>query len=330
MKDLEIGLTKLSKNKFVIAINYNSLRGKNVIDKKASEKNTKILSKEFIKENKINKQNLNKNIDKDFAKIIREFIDVLENNLPHCDFQLLNKKIETLKVNTVSCLKHAYGSYFPKDNIIILDLSYKNKTIKDTLIHELLHMASFSGFDQLILVNKRKLIEHIGIGLNEGYTVLLCERYFNINAQYTYEFLKHFSKSLEKIIGKEKMEYLYFSKNLYGLINELKNYEKNNLEILNFIKALDSLCKNFDSINPIKNMKVIQNVILINSFLITTYMNKLKMSELSNEEKENKLNEFIKKLGNKRVSSLYNYKYIFFNKKYEISFCNMLDGKKLK
>lgn len=80
----------------------------------------------------------------------------------------------------------------------------------------------------------------IGEGINQGYTSLLTERYFgngeNISNFHQYE--KSVAEKLEIIIGQEKMENLYFTANLYGLIGELAKYEREE-EILNFIQKVD-------------------------------------------------------------------------------------------
>ena len=66
---------------------------------------------------------------------------------------------------------------------------------------------------------------YVGRGINEGYTEILRERYFDIDLRetgYLYEY--QMTKILELIIGAEKMEHIYFKGNLLILIRELSNY----------------------------------------------------------------------------------------------------------
>ena len=110
----------------------------------------------------------------------------------------------------------------------------------DTVYHELMHLSTIdknndlTGFKQSYWRNFR------GRGLNEGYTQLLTERYFNENIGLSYNILVFFLNILENIIGKNNMEKYYFNVSLNLLINELEKYEEKE-NILNFIDDFDLL-----------------------------------------------------------------------------------------
>ena len=82
----------------------------------------------------------------------------------------------------------------------------------------------------------------IATGINEGYTQLLAERYFGESKDIlkAYSCEKSIAEKLEMIVGKEKMQSLYLNANLYGLIQELKQYEDENT-IMQFISDVDFL-----------------------------------------------------------------------------------------
>ena len=61
----------------------------------------------------------------------------------------------------------------------------------------------------------------LGIGLTEGYTTLLCNRYFDQNDN-GYPVEKYITLELEKIIGKNNMEKYYFKADLFSLLKALE------------------------------------------------------------------------------------------------------------
>lgn len=99
------------------------------------------------------------------------------------------------------------------------------------LYHELFHLASFSFHDGVAFngfaqeYEKDGVCYTIGDGLNEGYTELLARRYFKGKYKSSaYNYQVKVVEKLEKIIGRERMEELYFTTGLYGLVEELKKY----------------------------------------------------------------------------------------------------------
>lgn len=172
----------------------------------------------------------------------------------HCDLSFLYRNLSNVKISksnfNISKLNPLFSTVATYDTIRNKIATQDEKSI----YHELFHLSSsyyakdkntiFTGFRQ------RNAVHSIGKGINEGYTELLCERYFNdkdINS--AYYFGKIIVKSLENIVEKEKMENLYMQADLYNLINELKKYNNEEEDIITFIKDLDYICDNIDISN---------------------------------------------------------------------------------
>lgn len=78
----------------------------------------------------------------------------------------------------------------------------------------------FVGFSQQSL--KGNIIENYGVGICEGYTDLLANRYFNKIISYDIE--AEISEQLENIVGRTGMEKLYLKADLKSLVTELSKY----------------------------------------------------------------------------------------------------------
>ena len=146
------------------------------------------------------------------------------------------------------------------------------------LYHELFHMAStikntgLVGFHQYF--SKK---ENIGIGLNEGYTELLTQRYFGnkhkIKNVYDYE--SKIAYNVEMILGKEKMEELYLKADLNGFIEEMKLFAKEE-DILEFLVNLDYICVASNAHLITKDSLIAKKILEIQEFLLKTYQTKMK------------------------------------------------------
>lgn len=191
-------------------------------------------------------------------EIIKEFYEKLESNLGHCDLSAFYTNMRDLKIlsNKDSFLfklldaltgTRTGGVYMSSTNKIHLpDDTFGRKNLKKSILtHELLHMAStrrdkksvFTGFH---LTNEKT---SIGVGINEGYTELLNGRYFiNPRDHDSYFDLQVIAGGIESIVGKEKMEKMYFSGDLNGLISELEKYVSKD-EALTLILKCDALLK---------------------------------------------------------------------------------------
>lgn len=178
--------------------------------------------------------------------ILENFEQTLITKLSHCNPSSFYQNIETLKFkikNDLSDILYRLtnfglnGIYNEVENQIKI-YEKKVKTSKDipefiklrnedTINHELLHMSSrkkqgdtiYCGFH----INDPKF--SFGYGLNEGYTEHLNIKYFSdMIAVKSYPKEMILAAGIEKIIGKEKMEQLYFESDIPSLINELEKY----------------------------------------------------------------------------------------------------------
>lgn len=118
-----------------------------------------------------------------------------------------------------------YDSYYNKITInkfngLELDISEE-----ELLFHELMHMAS-TNYSAMGSKTGLELSDLLGVQLNEGYTDYLTRKYFTRGYKYTesHENNIMIAKGIENIIGSERMEELFFTSNINGLIDELSKY----------------------------------------------------------------------------------------------------------
>ena len=210
-----------------------------------------------------------------FKDITFEFAEVLIEKFPPNVLINLYNNLKTVKIKRdffESIAFDSTGLYsFDKNRIDLL-------TTK-SIYHELFHMASsrvifnfaYTGF-RIYDSNKRK---SVGMGLNEGYTELMTHRYFSNKRLYNpYKYETFIVNKLEQIIGKEKMEKLYLTGNLIGLIDLLKKYSSKE-EVMGFIATLDYISM-YAGLILIPTTKFKKNIREITTFLINTYIEKLK------------------------------------------------------
>lgn len=199
-------------------------------------------------------------------EIIEDFILTLEAKFSHCDLSSFYRNIKKLKIITrdktlleklAELLKEKnVGDYtVGKNKIKVFKDEHDSENEKrNTINHELLHMASsrkgllksFCGF------NKEIAGFEIGRGLNEGYTQVLNNRYF-VREKYdrAYEKLQMIAIGIEQLVGPDKMQQLYFTNDLEGLIKELEKYATRE-EILSVLIKIDKL----NTISPKNERKI--------------------------------------------------------------------------
>ena len=200
---------------------------------------------------------------KEFNILFLEFIKTFNKYFEKYNTNLYNNLNNLFIIVNHSSRNEYEGEYDDQHNIIYISIpigkEYKvNEEVKDTLFHELLHVAShnknkkYSGFNHDLNVLGAKTL---GRGINEGYTEYLLLKYFRPNSisGFYYDEIR-IVKELEKIIGKDKMIDYYFNGNLYDLIIDLSknnNYE----EIISLIKDIDLLVFNNkeELMNKVKN-----------------------------------------------------------------------------
>ena len=171
-----------------------------------------------------------------------EAIDKLEEAFAGRNLVYFHNNIKKLKFKTKLSKvdkffdKSMIGSYNPVKNTIQIDPSNTSRALS----HELLHLASttkdfskvFTGFAQ------RRNIACFGYGLNEGYTELLNNRYFLDKKSTIYYAEQLYAQGIEKLVGRQQMEYYYFIGELSYLYQDLKKYYSDE-EIQKLIVSLD-------------------------------------------------------------------------------------------
>ena len=239
--------------------------------------------------------NYNRFEDEEIRNAVRHFVSNVLNNFNQEDLTLFYRNIPTLKIekNNKKNSKYEVGGY----NTLTNHITISNI---NALYHELFHVATtiftkdseICGFYQY----NKTLDDGIGSGLNEGYTQLLTERYFikenkKIDS-YCYEIGA--ASALEEIIGKEKMQSYYMNANLKGIINELSNYHSTK-EIFKFINRLDFICNNRykTNLSSFRQNKIIEYIKYCDNFLLKAYITKLKAENLSQQELNQKLSNYL-------------------------------------
>lgn len=269
--------------------------------------NVRVLPEHDLKYDDINFDTL---VSMKFGEEFLEFTNVILSKFYYANLTNFYNNLNEIKVGKYDRKKGKkpfsrvmLGYYDLKENIIKLDEDYASVII----FHELFHMASsvylngiyYAGFRQYSTDN----YVSIGKGLNEGYTQLLTERYFGHNSDFgkVYEYEMLIAGKLEKIVGKYKMQELYLNADLYGLIKELKEYASYE-DIINFIQCLDFMNSNLND-NKAKLFRtnlIIKNIKIINSFLVKTYLVKLKREVsreiINNDSMVIKLSQYIHSL----------------------------------
>lgn len=235
-----------------------------------------------------NEIDINNKASQKFSESLKHFVEVMTKNFPDHDLTNLYNNINTLaisdKKNIIQKIiqkREVVGVYETKKNKIIV---YENSK-PTTIFHELLHMASSTHKDDIIYSGFRQASiklngTSIGRGINEGYTELLCSRYFHKDEELSYSYIYEtfVAEKLEQIVGQEKMMSLYLNANLLGLINELKHYTTEE-DIMKFISSTDFIIKHLGD----KKLKLFEKNMItnslqnINKFIIETYIKKLSL-----------------------------------------------------
>lgn len=166
-------------------------------------------------------------------------------------------------------INHHTFSEAPQSNGIITGGSYtwENREIEvyseennSCLYHELLHAASSDfSYDRVGFSVTLENQQTFGRGLNEGYTELLNQRFFNSQI-HSYPHLTKLAQLIEKFYeNKEDMITDYFNADIFGLIGVL--LKSMTLEqAIDIIVDMDSLLINYD-LNTIDYLKLKQKIV---------------------------------------------------------------------
>ncbi len=166
--------------------------------------------------------------DKYFCNIIEKFVTTIQQKNPNFDLSNFYNRFDDIMFFDVKIPRIVNGFFHPMLNVIV-NLNH-SEDADFTVTHELFHAASSknlfsSGFHHFILSSGHTGSQiQIGRWLNEGYTELLNNRYFDSDYGRSYIHEVFIMNKLEHIIGKEKMEELYITSDLKGLINEINKY----------------------------------------------------------------------------------------------------------
>lgn len=156
-------------------------------------------------------------------KFLLPYITKLVNYLTEEELILLNERLKTAKVKRGFFTLINSGVYDPKEN----KLTYY---LKKAIGHELIHLATSYYVEEMNLKLAGFYVYDskfgFGFGLNEGYTELLASRIFNKNNRVTASYgLVKICRILELFFDNpEDMRKLFFSCNLMGVIEKLKEY----------------------------------------------------------------------------------------------------------
>lgn len=225
-----------------------------------------------------------------YNEIVIEFTKILENNFSHCNLSLFYKNIEALKikdrVEDLETLKFKLQNknirafyHIKKSNIQLLTLNH----YISSLFHELLHLSTRKKVGKVVYCGFSQVDSNqaIGMYLNEGYTEYLNQKYFLKKELSSYLRAKIFAQGIERIVGKNKMEELYFDANLSGLIDELGKYCQIE-DAVNLINKIDKFYEKFYANDDEANQ--------IWKEILTTIA-ALYRIKLSKEQAEGKINE---------------------------------------
>lgn len=253
-------------------------------DFKIKNANTKILPTEVIR--KIDDIDETRLLQQKYGSSIVDFFKTISQEIPEEDLTILFNNFMTLttKTKNFKLLNHIIGNHTAGQYIAEYNrIEVSGRNYESTIDHELFHTAStivdsdegmvFTGFAQIKYVNNK-----IGVGLNEGYTQHLTEKYFGNKKKllkaYTYE--KNIACAVEMIVGEKQMQSLYLNANLKGLVDILKQYNTEE-KIYDFITTLDLVNKYLQqNINTPKAFEIVTSSLKsINNFLIETFTNKI-------------------------------------------------------
>ena len=170
-----------------------------------------------------------------YQEDINHFIEVVSQD-KDIDLTTFYNNLKTLGVKTGKSEYFNMGYDSGTNEIFFDDVEIYKKAI----YHELFHVASYKtvGDDALSGLNVWNIKTHMtkGLGLNEGYTEILNNRYFNIGDGYPLQ--RIYIERLEQIIDPEVIKKAYFASDLAMLIRELGKYAPID-KINKFISNLD-------------------------------------------------------------------------------------------
>ena len=223
-----------------------------------------------------------------YASDVAEFKKLLESKVNPAFLSNFYRNIRTATIMTSDNLPKNIAGRYANENTILV--SKDCNCPRETIFHELTHLSSSNMLDNIRRVGFRykddKNNIDIGLGINEGYTSYLTTKLFGVIGKYLFEMIV--AKTVEEIVGANKMQELYFNANLKGLIQELQKYVDEE-EITNFLYNLDGYTKKslYSKHDAYDKEICIEYVNLVKNFLFKIIYAKLNSEGLSEEEMDN-------------------------------------------
>jgi hypothetical protein len=182
---------------------------------------------------------------------INKYLDILLKSNNEKENKFILKNLESLRIKNRNSSNNTF--YMPNKNII-----YLGKDKKDSLPHELLHVAStyvtkdvtYTGFCQ---ITKN---EEIGRGINEGFTELFSKDIFKEKNKFSaYSLFEvDVAKEIIKLLNYDEIKSLYFNADLISLLRLLKKYDSSE-NIVKFVKDVDYITNNINKKDTSQKMK---------------------------------------------------------------------------
>lgn len=277
-------------------INHVFLKNKNFIIKNGEGKIINFKLSPFLIKSS------NKEIKREFFEKLKYFLLTLTEKCPSFNLEQFQNNFKKIQFKL-------YKDSNNNSSVIFLRKKCKLYNL-DSMCHELLHLASIRVVGSVeycgLSESYYEYGDSFGVGLNEGYTQLLKERYFGKDKSIVYPLEIQIASIVEKIVGKDIMENCFFQADLKNLCNILKKYNlENNIRyFLNNLDKLHNCINNFDNDN-IKIQKLYDN---INLFLLECLKNKQIIENVD-------MNNYIDALYNQDISLTYTNKEVIILKK---------------
>ena len=206
-------------------------------------------------------------MDEEYKLYIKEFVKKTSANF---NFNNPNEKLETLTIKLKTVLQTLLFPTSEAEYNSLNNKIYVGKNIDDSIYHELFHV--FTTYKKNILstvsgFNYTNIHTDIARSLNEGYTDLLANRYFDSVVSYMIE--ANIARKTEIILSEKNMENFYASNNLYAIIKFLSKFSSEE-EAIAFISSTDKL-----SIYRNNIKKSIQIMNILSNYLVDVYVNVL-------------------------------------------------------
>ncbi len=204
-------------------------------------------------------------IEERYKPYLKKFIKNINDNF---NFRNPNETLRTLTIKQKTILQTLL---FPTSEAYYNNLNnkiYVGKNIDNSIYHELFH--AFTTYKKNILstvsgFNYTNIHTDIARSLNEGYTDLLANRYFDSVVSYKIE--ANIARKTELILGEKNMQDFYASNNLYAIIKFLSKFSSKE-EAIAFISSMDKLSVYRNNIK-----KTLQIMNILSNYLVDVYLN---------------------------------------------------------